>query len=174
MYLSTKDEVRNKHVSIINNELNNERLSRNIEKQLYNVCIKQAKEKCMIRKWDNVIFKELYISKIRSFYSNLNSSSYINNVNFKDKIVNGIIKVDDIGKLSVYDIYPENWTELLDKKIKRDKLKYEMKPQAMTDQFKCRKCNSRSCSYYEVQTRSADEPMTQFISCLECGNRWKQ
>ena len=174
MYLSTKDEVRNKHVNIINNELNNEHLSRNIEKQLYNVCIKQAKEKCMIRKWTNVIFKELYISKIRSFYSNLSNNSYIHNINFKDKIVNGIIKVDDISKLSVYDIYPENWTELLDKKIKRDKLKYEMKPQAMTDQFKCRKCNSRSCSYYEVQTRSADEPMTQFISCLECGNRWKQ
>lgn len=174
MFLSNKDEIRNKHVSIINNELNNERLSRNIEKQLYNVCIQQAKEKFIIRKWDNVIFKEFYISKIRSFYSNLNSHSYIHNVNFKDKIINGTIKVNDIGKLSVYDIYPENWTELLDKKIKRDKLKYEMKPQAMTDQFKCRKCNSRSCSYYEVQTRSADEPMTQFISCLECGNRWKQ
>ena len=174
MFLSTNDDIRNKHVSIINNELNNECLSRNIEKQLYNVCIKQAKDKCMIRKWTNIIFKELYISKIRSFYSNLNSDSYIQNINFKDKIVNGTIKVDDIGKLSVYDIYPENWTELLDKKIKRDKLKYEMKPQAMTDHFKCRKCNSRSCSYYEVQTRSADEPMTQFISCLECGNRWKQ
>ena len=44
----------------------------------------------------------------------------------------------------------------------------------MTDAFKCRKCGSRSTSYYEVQTRSADEPMTQFITCLNCGNRWKQ
>ena len=99
---------------------------------LKNSCImyvlNKLKEKCMIRKWENVIFKELYISKIRSFYSNLNSNSYIHNINFKDKIVNGTIKVNDIGKLSVYDIYPENWTELLDKKIKRDKLKYEMKP----------------------------------------------
>ena len=39
---------------------------------------------------------------------------------------------------------------------------------------KCRKCGSRSTSYYEVQTRSADEPMTQFITCLDCNNRWKQ
>ena len=88
--------------------------------------------------------------------------------------MNGDIKVEQISDLSVYDICPENWAELLDQKIKRDKLKYEMKPKAMTDQFKCRKCGSRSCSYYEVQTRSADEPMTQFISCLDCGNRWKQ
>ena len=36
---------------------------------------------------------------------------------------------------------------------------------AMTDQFKYRKYGSESCSYYEVQTRSADGPMTQFISC---------
>ena len=44
----------------------------------------------------------------------------------------------------------------------------------MTDQFKCSGRFSRSCSYYEVQTRSADEPMTQFITCLNCKNRWKQ
>ena len=44
----------------------------------------------------------------------------------------------------------------------------------MTDAFKCKRCGSRSCSYYEVQTRSADEPMTQFVNCLECNNRWKQ
>ena len=36
----------------------------------------------------------------------------------------------------------------------------------MTDQFKCRKRFSRSCSYYEVQTRSADEPMTNLLLVL--------
>ena len=25
----------------------------------------------------------------------------------------------------------------------------------------------------QVQTRSADEPMTTFVFCNECGNRWK-
>ena len=174
MFTSSNDKFRNKHVEILNKEFNNESLCRNIEKELYNYCIRIAKEKCMVRKWDNVVFREFYISKIRSFYGNICLTSYIQNPHFKEKIMNGEIKPSDIGKLSVYDIYPENWTELLDKKIKRDKLKYEMKPQAMTDQFKCRKCGSRSCSYYEVQTRSADEPMTQFISCLDCGNRWKQ
>ena len=71
-------------------------------------------------------------------------------------------------------IFPDNWKDLMDKKSKMDELKYKLKPEAMTDQFKCRKCYSRSCSYYEVQTRSADEPMTQFITCLDCKNRWKQ
>jgi len=171
---SMHDPCRCKHVSILNKEFNNELLSKQIEQQLYNMSIRTAKIKFIIRKWDNPIFKHLYISKIRSFYSNVAKGSYVNNLTFKSKILNGDISIDQISDLSVYDICPENWAELLDKKSKRDKLKYEMKPKAMTDQFKCRKCSSRSCSYYEVQTRSADEPMTQFITCLDCGNRWKQ
>ena len=168
------DIVRNKHVSIINNEFNNDILSRNIEKQLYNASIRVAKKRFIKRRWDNPLFKLLYVSKIRSFYSNITTNSYVNNINFKKKIMNNDIKIEQISELSVYDIFPENWAELLDKKIKRDKLKYEMKQEAMTDAFKCKKCGSRDCSYYEVQTRSADEPMTQFINCLNCGCRWKQ
>ena len=174
VFTSHKDTIRNNHVSILDNEFNNDKLSRQIEQQLYNMTIRVAKERFIKRSWDNQLFKYLYISKIRSFYTNIATNCYVNNTNFKKKILEGTIKIEQISELSVYDIYPENWAELLDKKIKRDKLKYEMKPTAMTDQFKCRKCSSRSCSYYEVQTRSADEPMTQFITCLDCGNRWKQ
>ena len=172
-FVSNNDPIRNKHVLLINNEFNNEVLSRQLEQQLYNSSIRVAKERYIKRIWDNILFKKLYISKIRSFYSNISTNSYVKNIHFKQKIVDGEIKVEQISYLSVYDICPENWAELLDKKIKRDKLKYEMKPTAMTDQFKCRKCSSRSCSYYEVQTRSADEPMTTFVSCLNCEKNWK-
>ena len=174
LFVSNDDSVRNKHVILMNKEFNNETLSRLIEQQLYNVSIRVAKERFIRRRWDNPLFKQLYISKIRSFYSNIVADSYVKNINFKTKIMNDDIKVEQISELSVYDICPENWAELLDKKIRRDKIKYEIKPTAMTDQYKCRKCSSRSCSYYEVQTRSADEPMTQFITCLDCDNRWKQ
>ena len=56
----------------------------------------------------------------------------------------------------------------------KEKLLYEQKAEAMTDQFKCGRCKSKKCTYYELQTRSADEAMTIFITCLNCGNRWKQ
>lgn len=174
MFTSTNDPFRQKYVTILNNELNDISLTRKIEKELYNWSIKIAKSRYIERKWNNRLFKQLYISKVRSLYSNISSTSYVNNSSFKGKLLDGTIEISKLSELSVYDIYPENWSELLDKKIKRDKLKYEMKPSAMTDQFKCRKCGSRSCSYYEVQTRSADEPMTQFITCLDCDNRWKQ
>lgn len=45
--------------------------------------------------------------------------------------------------------------------------------QASTDQFKCGKCKQRKCTYYQLQTRSADEPMTTFVTCVNCNNRWK-
>ncbi len=34
-----------------------------------------------------------------------------------------------------------------------------------TDQFQCGKCKKRQTSYYQMQTRSADEPMTTFVIC---------
>ena len=51
---------------------------------------------------------------------------------------------------------------------------YEDKQESMTDQFKCARCKQRKCTYYELQTRSADEGMTIFITCIICGHRWRQ
>ncbi len=39
--------------------------------------------------------------------------------------------------------------------------------------FKCGKCKQSKTRYYQMQTRSADEPMTTFITCAVCGNKWK-
>ena len=61
----------------------------------------------------------------------------------------------------------------INKKIERDRFKYDTQIEAATDTFTCRKCKSNKCTYYQMQTRSADEPMTTFITCLNCGNRWK-
>ncbi|XP_060937338.1 transcription elongation factor A protein 3 isoform X4 [Limanda limanda] len=42
-----------------------------------------------------------------------------------------------------------------------------------TSLLQCGKCKKKNCTYNQVQTRSADEPMTTFVLCNECGNRWK-
>ena len=56
---------------------------------------------------------------------------------------------------------------------KDDKVLFEKDEGGATDQFKCNRCKQRKCTYYELQTRSADEPMTIFVTCLNCGKRWK-
>jgi transcription elongation factor S-II len=170
---SYEDEFRNKCVEFLEREIEYP-YSRNIEKSIYNYAIETAERNDISCSWDVIIFKQLYISKMRSIYTNLKKSSYIKNIDFKEKILCGEIEHGNIAKLTAYDIYPENWKLLFDMKAEKDKKKSELKPEAMTDSYKCRKCGSRKCSYYELQTRSADEPMTQFINCLECNNRWKQ
>ena len=173
-YSNLNDKIRTKMVDHIDKLIQNKLLSRKIEQSIYNYVITLSKERNIQRKWNNQIFSKLYHSKVLSIYTNLKKDSYIQNTTFIDRIKNKEIDPKEIGKLSVYDIFPDNWKELLNIKSKRDKIKYELKPEAMTNLFKCRKCGSRETSYYEVQTRSADEPMTQFITCLKCDTRWKQ
>ncbi len=43
----------------------------------------------------------------------------------------------------------------------------------MGGEFTCRRCKGNKTTHYERQTRSSDEPMTVFVTCLTCGNRWK-
>ncbi|KAM7201893.1 hypothetical protein V8F20_004601 [Naviculisporaceae sp. PSN 640] len=35
-------------------------------------------------------------------------------------------------------------------------------------------CNGTQAAFFQVQIRSADEPMTTFYKCLECGHRWRE
>ena len=117
--------------------------------------------------------KKIYINKSRSLYTNLKTDSYIKNTKLLTRVKNKKIDLDNIAFMSYQALFPEHWKKLLDEKFKREKVMYEDKAEAMTDQFKCGRCKSRKCTYYELQTRSADEGMTTFITCINCGNRWK-
>ena len=171
---NNSDKNRIKIVIKFDGILDDIQLSKNIEKSIFNYVIDVAKEKNITRLWTNKVLYHLYINKCISIYCNLKKNSYVKNDYLLKNILEEKIDPNKIAKLSVYDINPDNWKELMDKKSKMDELKYKLKPEAMTDQFKCGRCKSRHCVYYEMQTRSADEGMTVFITCLNCGNRWKQ
>ena len=70
-----RENIRNK----INSLVNNENISDNIEKGIYNFVIRQSNEKNILKKWDNPRFRILYVNKSRSVYSNLDKSCYIGN-----------------------------------------------------------------------------------------------
>lgn len=40
--------------------------------------------------------------------------------------------------------------------------------------FKCTKCGKSETIFYQMQTRSADEGMSTFITCCNCGRRWRE
>lgn len=53
------------------------------------------------------------------------------------------------------------------------KAQVPMAEKSISDSLECGKCKKRKVSYTQAQTRSADEPMTTFCECMNCGNRWK-
>ncbi len=154
-------------VKKIDHILANEKHSSNLEKGIFNFALKEATSRKVVKKWDNPFFVQIYIDRLRSVYLNLDNP-YIMKM-----LENGDIKSHTIAFMTHQELRPDKWDELIKEKIKRDKNKFETNIEAATDTFTCRKCKQNKCTYYQVQTRSADEPMTTFVTCLNCDNRWK-
>lgn len=150
--------------------LQNENNCLNLEKGVFNWALKEASFRKVVKKWDNRYFVELYKSHMRSIYINLkNNPNLVASIGLED----GQLKPHEIAFMTHQDMMPERWTTLLEKKTKEDANRYEVNVQAATDSFTCRKCRSKKCTYTQIQIKSSDEPMTTFVSCLDCGARWK-
>ena len=151
----------------------NEKKRINLEKGIFNYIIHQAKDKKIVRKWDNNHFVILYLNKYRAIFANLNIQSHVCNKVLLQKVNDGDIPAHSVAAMNDREMFPEKWKGMIEDKIKRDNNMYKENLAAATDEFKCYKCKKRQCTYYQMQTRSADEPMTTFVTCLNCGNNWK-
>jgi transcription elongation factor S-II len=118
----------------------------------------------------------------KNYCRNRNITFELRETIYNDKVINLLdylkqneidTKKESLGILvnsSVDKLYPKIYKEIKKrKKYKEDKLKN----QAFTNAFPCRRCGAKKATFYQMQTRSADEPMTTFIKCLNCGNKWK-
>ena len=151
---------------------NDREYMKNLERCVFNYSLQKSIERNIIPTW-NIVFKNIYLNKVISLYSNISKNNYINNKRLITRIKKREFTPEQLVNMTPQELFPEHWKELIDEKYRRDKILYETKKEAMTDQFKCSKCHSRETCYFEMQTRSADEPMTIFITCLNCGKRWK-
>jgi DNA-directed RNA polymerase subunit M/transcription elongation factor TFIIS len=131
-----------------------------LELSVYNYAIKTAKDKQVIRKWTNPYFAHIYITRMKSIIANLTPELY---ARFPDPAV--------FSSITHQDMMPDKWTAILAEKAKRDA--YTTKLVATTADFKCYKCNKNECTYYQLQTRSADEPITTFVTCVNCEAHWR-
>lgn len=170
---SSLDEIRLNTAQLFNNIIKDKKLNKIIEQSIFNYACDISDNRKIIKKWDNQIFKKIYFNKCRSIYINLDSSSYIKNTTLLNSIKNDKKKAQNIGNLNCQELFPEHWKKFLDTKYKILETMYEDITLPMTDMYKCGRCKQNKCTYYELQTRSADEGMTTFIQCLHCGNRWK-
>ena len=150
----------------LNDIIGNEKYSKNLEIGVYNYTLKEATNRKVVKKWDNPFYVQLYLDRLRSIINNLNAKTL-------ELIKKGDIKAPVLAFMTHQEMNYERWYALIQTKIKRDKIKFDTKVEASTDTFKCRKCHSTNCTYYQLQTKSGDESMTTYVSCIDCGQRWK-
>jgi DNA-directed RNA polymerase subunit M/transcription elongation factor TFIIS len=112
--------------------------------------------------WKNPDFVRLYTSRVRSLVYAIRNND---KSKFLDRIKSGELKPNTFDTKEIWDLwYQEPKKEVVEKK-----------PEEYDDgMFKCGKCKSMKTSYVEKQTRSADEPMTLFITCRLCGHVMKR
>ena len=140
----------------------------NLEKGIYNYAIREANRRNIVKKWDNPSFVHLYMDRLRSVYINLKHPALI------DKIKQKEILPEQVAFMSHHEMNPDIWKDIIERKMMRDASKLNCNIQASTDMYTCSRCKSKKTIYYEMATRSADEQMTIFITCLDCGKNWKR
>jgi len=143
-----------------------------LEKAILEHAGELAKKHYVPRSWKSAPFCEIYRTHVRTVLWNIHPSSPVKNSRLLLRVKEGEFGLEQISRMTAYEMYPEMWDKLADKMLIREQKILEGNKSRATDRFKCDRCKKRECSYYELQTRSADEPMTCFISCLNCGNRW--
>lgn len=95
-----------------------------------------------------------------------------------------VLRSDVVDKhISARELCDMSTEELAPDYIKatRERMKERTTAAAITYQpvgikglFICKRCHSDETISTEMQTRSADEPMTIFIQCVKCKNRWRK
>lgn len=115
---------------------------------------------------DNII-PAIYNDTIENIILNIDPESRISNVNLKKTILNGDINPQYIAFLTPEQLNPELWKNIVNKKqYETDKERHKITSEAYT----CYRCGEKKCRITQLQTRSADEPMTTFVSCQICYN----
>jgi DNA-directed RNA polymerase subunit M/transcription elongation factor TFIIS len=167
--------IRDKVIENFTEILEDKDLTVNLEKSLLHFISDQALKEGIEVDWSNRVFWNMYRNKAISLYENLlGTDSYVQNKeNWLQRIKSGEISVQTYVEMNAIDGCPYRWKAAIERMIETEKKLYS-KNQAASIVMWCSGCKKKSkCDYYQMQTRSADEPMTTFVTCLECDRQWK-
>jgi len=139
----------------------------------------------MSERYCSITKKSDYMNKARQLAFNLKKNEVL-----RERVLMGALSAKNLVSMSSDDLATSekkqerekmveevnnsrrlDWDQANEKKIneicgiKGDLLKASL--------FTCGRCKSTKTTSTQKQTRSADEPMTVFVWCMNCGNRWK-
>jgi len=113
-----------------------------------------------------------YKNQVRSRVFNLKDKK---NVRLRTNLLTGILSAEKLAKMTSEELANDEIKKERETFIKQgiNDSQLAQVEGTKTDMLKCGKCGKKNCTYNQLQTRSADEPMTTFVLCNECGHRWK-
>ena len=133
--------------------------SEEIEHAILNKCVNDAQRWLIDVDWESKTFTDLYRARAMSLYA--------------ARKLADTMSAEEFVHTTEVDRHPERWMSRLKDVAEKDKALYSRKTTASAQMY-CSGCKKKTnCDYYQLQTRSADEPMTTFVTCLECDKRWK-
>lgn len=127
-------------------------------------------EDCIYAEFKNTDMR--YKNRVRSRVANLKD---LKNPSLRHNFVSGAISPAQLAKMTPEEMASDEMKKIREKFIKEaiNDAQLATVQGTKTEMLKCGKCKKKNCTYNQLQTRSADEPMTTFVLCNECGNRWK-
>jgi DNA-directed RNA polymerase subunit M/transcription elongation factor TFIIS len=166
--------------------------ARNCERSVYNWAVQETRRRSDVASWENRLFRWRYKQRVFGLLQELKRGPRIEThldvdpggVRVRLKIAPQLVtrlqrKELDAKKIAWYT--PEVlWLDgpayqalfkLREKELAIEEAR--TKEEDYEGLFKCGKCKSTKTSYYQMQTRSADEPMTTYVTCRNCGLKWK-
>jgi len=113
-----------------------------------------------------------YKNRVRSRIANLKDPK---NPNLRANFRIGVITAQKLAVMTAEEMANDEIKKLREKFMKEaiNDAQLATVQGTKTEMLKCGKCKKKNCTYNQLQTRSSDEPMTTFVLCNECGNRWK-
>jgi DNA-directed RNA polymerase subunit M/transcription elongation factor TFIIS len=146
-----------------------------LESAILQRTIRETTELGVEASWSNPIFCSHYKGRCIHLYENLKGQAgYVKNpTDWKTKLQEGEVTPTQLAEMAPMDLFGGRWKAQVEAQIEKDKHLYSNKGTASIYLY-CSQCKKKArCDYYQLQTRSADEPMTTFVTCLECDKRWK-
>lgn len=148
----------------------------NVEKGIYNSVVQKAIEMNVLRKWDNDRFADVYYQRVKTVTSNLDPRSYVHAADATTRLLartlpQGDLRPHEVAFLTPAQMQPARWAQLQEAHARKQK---EYVPTDFVTLYRCAKCGERKTTVCEMQTRSADEAMTLFITCFSCKHRWRK
>lgn len=127
-------------------------------------------EDCIYSEFKNTDMR--YKNRVRSRVANLKD---LKNPSLRQNFISGAIQPSHLAKMTPEEMASDEMKKIREKFVKEaiNDAQLATVQGTKTDMLKCGKCKKKNCTYNQLQTRSADEPMTTFVLCNECGNRWK-